>query len=488
MKKNLLFQCSISSVVCSILFLSVLVSVNTNAQNLVSNPGFETFSTCPNNASQLDFATGWISSSYSPDYFDACGGNGTTAGAPANICGYQQPASGDGYIGMLCYGSFASTLIANLREYATGTLTTPLTVGVTYNVSFKVVLMNMSSHQCDHVGAKFMTTSTTNLGITNSAQVFSTVPISDTLNWTTISGTFVADSAYNFIVIGNHFDDASTFADSIQPVTFGWNAYYFIDDVEVTELSQPPVALFTAPNHICPGTCIDFTNLTTNGNSYLWSFTGGIPSTSTDMNPLTICYNVPGNYPVQLIATNANGSDTLTLNNYITVYPYPSPQGISQGGDTLFAIAGGGSYQWFFNSNIIPGATDYFYVAPSSGDYNVVCTDGNGCEVEAVIFDVVAGIQAAVGSGQLAIFPNPVEDKFTIHNSLPIAIGITIGKAVEISIYNMIGELIIQPQTSGLTPESVIDVSQLTDGVYWLKLQTDNKIFHAKFVKSTYRQ
>src|SRR6185295_7923674 len=126
----------------------------------------------------------------------------------------------------------------------------------------------------------------------------------------------------------------------------------------------------------------DFTNLSLNTTSCQWYFAGAIPDTSTDINPSNICYPNAGSYDVQLIATNANGSDTLLLTNYITVYPSPSPQAISQNGDTLFAITGSTSYQWYFNTNIIIGATDYFYVATASGDYNVVATDVNGCEVE----------------------------------------------------------------------------------------------------------
>lgn len=463
-----------------ILFLISLAGIKSIAQNLVSNPGFEVFSPCPNTASQLFFATGWNSSQNTPDYFDVCAGSGNTAGVPANICGYQQPASGDGYIGLLCYGSFASSYISNLREYATGTLTSPLVVGNTYNISFKVVLMNMSSHKVDHVGAKFVNTYSANMPISNSAHVFSNVAISDTMNWTTISGTFVADSAYNFIVIGNHFDDANSTADSIQPVTFGWNAYYFVDDVEVTELSQPPVALFSAANHLCPGTCIDFNNLSVNGNSYIWNFQGGNPSTSTDVNPANICYNTPGNYPVQLIATNANGSDTLTLANYITVYPFPSPQGISQSGDTLFAIAGAGTYQWYFNGTQINGATDYFYVAPASGDYNVVATDGNGCEVEAAIFDVVAGVHGVAGKGQLAVFPNPVLDKCTIQNT-----DFTMGTPTEISIYDMLGGKLYSasdgfPSVSG---ELTVDCRFLRAGMYWLEVSSPEKTYRIKFIR-----
>jgi PKD repeat protein len=446
-----------------------------NGQNLVSNEGFETFSTCPNTASQLPFAVGWNTSANSPDYFHVCAGNGTTADVPDNICGFQQPYAGDGYIGILCYGSFSSSYINNIREYATGTLTSPLVVGATYSVTFNVVLMNMSSHKTDHLGAKFTTTYEVGMPTTNSAHVFSTTAVSDTLNWTTITGTFVADSAYNFIVIGNHFDDAACTVDSIQPITFGWNAYYFIDGVEVTEVNQTPVAMFTADNHICPGTCTDFTNVSNFATSYEWTFQGGSPSVSTDVNPTNICYNTPGSYGVQLIASNTVTSDTLFLTNYITVYPYPAPQGITQSGDTLFANTGATTYQWYYNGNLIAGATDYFYVAPSGGDYNVVATDENGCEVEAVIFNVIASASFEVKGLEFEAFPNPVVEEVRFNTE-----DLIFKTAVEISVYNVLGERIYSAVNCQL---STVDCRLFHSGMYWLEVSAEGKIFRGKFLK-----
>jgi len=230
----------------------------------------------------------------------------------------------------------------------------------------------------------------------------------------------------------------------------------------------------TAVNALCPGSCTNFTNLTTNAISYEWFFPGASPDTSTEINPQNICYINPGTYNVQLIATNSNGSDTLTLQNYITVYPNPSPQGVLQSDDTLFAIAGSASYQWYFNGSIINGATYYFYVAQTSGDYNVVATDTNGCEVEAVINNVLAHAQSEVGSRQLAIFPNPVIETLSV-------IGYSLsGTAEEISSYNLLGEKI--SLAVNCCPWTV-DCRPLRSGLYYLELKADEKIFRSKFVK-----
>jgi hypothetical protein len=235
-------------------------------------------------------------------------------------------------------------------------------------------------------------------------------------------------------------------------------------------------ALFTAPNHICPGTCTDFTNLSTASTSYQWNFPGGNPSSSTDVNPTGICYNTPGNYTVTLIASNGNTSDTLTMNNYINVYPFPPSQGISQNGDTLFANQGATTYQWYYNGGIINGATDYYYIATQSGDYNVVATDENNCEVEAVINNVLARLTIlAVGNWQLAIFPNPVEKELIIQDEES-----KIGTAEEIFIYNLMGEKMTL--AVNCCPWTV-DCRPLSPGIYFLEINSGEKINRMKFIK-----
>jgi len=243
-----------------------------------------------------------------------------------------------------------------------------------------------------------------------------------------------------------------------------------------------PAAIFTSPNHICPGTCTDFTNLSQNATSFIWSFPGGNPSVSTDVSPAGICYNVPGQFDVALIAVNANGSDTLVLPNYITVYPFPAPQGILQNGDTLISNAGAVSYQWYHNGILIPGATDYYYVAPASGNYQVIAADNNGCEVEAVINDVIAGIsQFAVGSLQFAIFPNPVNDRLEIKNLEQYS-------DISINIFSILGTAVtLHPDSYRdahcQLPTFSLDVSSLATGIYILEITSDNKSFHTRFIK-----
>jgi len=255
----------------------------------------------------------------------------------------------------------------------------------------------------------------------------------------------------------------------------------------VPSCATTPSALFSAPHHICPGTCTDFTNLSVNATSFTWTFAGANPSTSTDVNPTNICYSTPGNYDVTLIASGAGGSDTLILPNYMTVYPFPAPQGITQSGngDTLYANQGATSYQWYLNGTLIAGATDYYCLVLQNGDYNVVCTDANGCEVEAVAFDVVGIPEAGYYETMpFEIVPNPVIDKFTTHSRWLSGAQLR-RTAVEISVYDILGELVFTvPQgASGKGQEATVNVSQIPPGIYFVKIKMDGLYQYSRFVK-----
>lgn len=237
-----------------------------------------------------------------------------------------------------------------------------------------------------------------------------------------------------------------------------------IDSLRFLECASLPVALFNAPHHLCPGTCTSFSNLSQNATSYQWSFPGATPSSSTDVNPAGICYYSPGNYDVSLIASNANGSDTTTLPNFMTVYPFSPPQSISQSWDTLLSNTGFVAYQWFYNGDTIPGATNYFYVAPQSGDYSLICIDANGCSVEAVVLNVTAEVPLYTSKEPfIALSPNPATDEFTIHFSSPVN---------ELVICNLLGEKIYsasQYESKTQTSSLVLDISSWASGVYMVK-------------------
>jgi len=86
------------------------------------------------------------------------------------------------------------------------------------------------------------------------------------------------------------------------------------------DLSLPPVADFTVD--VKTGYAplqVKFFDLSVNQpSSWTWTFEGGTPASSTAQNPV-ISYNNAGTFRVTLVATNIQGSNTITKNGYITI-------------------------------------------------------------------------------------------------------------------------------------------------------------------------
>lgn len=201
-------------------------SLISNAQNLVSNPGFETYLTCP--------AFGQFSNIFIQDW------NKPTVGSsdyyhyncPGIVPVQQVPRSGSAYAGIIAYNYGTE-----YREYITGTLQTPLTAGSVYDVDFYVSLNDGFIQAVQELGAYISVAAP---GPFSNALHLNVIPqientngtISDTSGWKHIYGQFVASGGEQFITIGNFHDDAGTTI--TQPGTTGsFGAYYFIDDVSV---------------------------------------------------------------------------------------------------------------------------------------------------------------------------------------------------------------------------------------------------------------
>ncbi len=198
--------------------------------NLVPNPSFEDTVSCPTYYTQINKSVGWSSYRLSPDYFNSC--NNTFVGVPNNEPGFQYARTGNSYAGLFTYAKFGF----NTREIIGIRLIQPLVTGATYFVSFYVCLaIGTIQHNniiTNRIGLKFFTDSfsvSNPVPIDNSADIFTDSLISDTLQWSLISGNFIADSAYEYIGIGNFFNDSlTTYVLLDSSAAF---SYYYIDDI-----------------------------------------------------------------------------------------------------------------------------------------------------------------------------------------------------------------------------------------------------------------
>lgn len=165
-----------------------------------------------------------------------------------------------------------------------------------------------------------------------------------------------------------------------------------IDIISCT--GTPPVADFSASNvTICAGDCIDFTDLSTVGTnpSWSWSFPGAQTTTSTDQNPMGICYLNPGTYDVTLTVTDDGGMDTETKVAYITVNASPNVTATATPNDTIctgdqVTLTGGGAVSYTWDNGVTDGVA---FSPTATTTYTVIGTDANGCTRNAVITVVV---------------------------------------------------------------------------------------------------
>jgi hypothetical protein len=225
----------------TIIFITVLLItiITAHAQNLVPNPSFEECDTCPYGSCQIHYAKGWHSCSGTPDYFNTCAFVDDFS-VPNNALGYQMPQTGNAYINI---GTYIPS-IYNGREYICTELSEPLEIGRDYYVSFNVSLIDRATYANNKIGVLF-----TNqncfllpcyyenenfelLNPQNHAHLYTDEIIVDTANWTNISGWFTADSTYNYMMIGNFFDDENINRLFINYGNFG-DAAYFFDDIYV---------------------------------------------------------------------------------------------------------------------------------------------------------------------------------------------------------------------------------------------------------------
>ena len=218
------------------------------AQNLVPNHSFEVPDSCPATHTFLTPGEGplhWFSGGGTPDYFQSCVPPPNEASIPHHDYAFQYPQEGENYIGLTTY----ELTWAGQREYVMVQLTTPLVIGQAYTVSFYA---NAAWNGTDsmfpqhylassHIGVLFTMQPRPWGGFdpwplaTGSAHVWHPWIIADTVEWTLVSGSFVADSAYHYLMVGNHFDNTVT--DTIHFGNYIWDpkAYTLIDNVCVSQ-------------------------------------------------------------------------------------------------------------------------------------------------------------------------------------------------------------------------------------------------------------
>ena len=171
--------------------------------------------------------------------------------------------------------------------------------------------------------------------------------------------------------------------------------------------------------------------------------------------------------------SNVNGCDsvitvdlTIENNNIITT--------VTQTNELLVSDQNGASYQWVdCNDNYvaIPGETNQSFTATANGSYAVIITDGVCTDTSSCYQVTTVGINA-YNNDDFNIYPNPASNTININCKNNIN---------EVKIINITGNVVFTNKYDN--NDILIDIKDLTDGIYFIKITTANKSQIIKLIK-----
>lgn len=254
-----------------ILFATQLLS----AQNMVFNGDFEQYSSLPDSLSQWRKCVGWTNAggAATTDYYHTMGKG--EAKLPESHLAKVSPYSHNAIMGFYTW-----TKYGDYREYLQTKLNTPLRIGKKYRLTFWLTNGNSNwsnAYSSNHIAACLSTKPLVQSGITYmnvkpqleiQGQVWDTV-------WTQVTLEFLADSAYQYLTIGNFYNDSLTTGVLHRDRNVG--AYYFIDQVEL----RPVRAVNKQTLYLCKGESVSLQGV--KDTTYQWALVSNPDSViSTD--------------------------------------------------------------------------------------------------------------------------------------------------------------------------------------------------------------
>jgi hypothetical protein len=270
-------------------------------------------------------------------------------------------------------------------------------------------------------------------------------------NTNSITVNFAANaSSGNISVYGNN-----TCGDGTVSPPFG---------VTVTPLPDP-AGTITGPASVCLGaTGMVYTVPPINGAStYAWTLpTGFITTSGSNTNSITVNISnsaVSGNITVS--GSNSCGNGTASPNFAVAVNPIPPAPVVTNTGTTLQSNVPAGN-QWYFQGNLIVGATGQTYVATQDGYYwDVVTLNGCPSDTSNHLLILTTGINEH-SSVAINIYPVPNDGQFNV------SITTASEESFSIRVYNNLGVKIHEETKVDVNGSlnKMIDLRPVPDGIY----------------------
>jgi len=244
-------------------------------------------------------------------------------------------------------------------------------------------------------------------------------------------------------------------------------------------LGTPPTVVLTPTTaEICPGDSVEILSNGTAGSTFQWFMDGTtIPGATND----SYFASAAGSYncietPSAGCPDSAAVGAAITIANVPTTILTPSPTANYCTGDSVEisvnAGGGGGTFQWYMDGAMIPGATNTSYFASMDGVYNCVKTNTAGCSdsaaVGTVAIDTCLATIPELDDMSFVVYPNPAQNAVSIQleniNSLDI---------VSIELVAIDGKVIARIDAMEENEINVgMDVSTFDSGVYLIRVNT----------------
>jgi len=192
------------------------------AQNLIPNPGFETYSSCPDGFRQFNKAHYW---------------KGANAGTPElfHDCGFTssaRPYEGEGMAGVILLCDYDNGV-----EYLQVELLDSLKKGQRYCLSYQIKLKDNSPIAIDKVGAYFSRERLYSPNWTpfrKFPQVKSSAVLgAKSKDWQKVDATFEAKGGERFMTFGNFYARYYLNEKQVSSNRGDWTSYYYIDNFEL---------------------------------------------------------------------------------------------------------------------------------------------------------------------------------------------------------------------------------------------------------------
>ena len=206
--------------------------------------------------------------------------------------------------------------------------------------------------------------------------------------------------------------------------------------------------------------------------SYQWSPSPSSTSTLKNVSG--------GNYSVTVTdATGKQVKSSLVIGQptAITVVTTVTATASNQNTGTITAFAQGGTAPFSYSWNTVPVQNTAKAINLAKGNYTVTVTDKNGCTaIQNASINVSNTNEVAEQLG-LTIFPNPASNELSLKFN-----EYQVNKVISYNIINTLGQITMSNTIQ--SDKLNIDISSLSNGIYVLKLNIDNKVATSSFVVS----